>query len=689
MANQSSDDEVFDFSNTEFTREDLITALNEMVQEYRKLSQKLEEVKAENVDLKNSSVEPRSVQLGETDSLQVELSKLKAENDSLRLRSSELKAENERLNEVMSSWTKSSVSLSKLHEAQKPLNDKSGLGFNVGESSAEKTSTQSHLVCDKFKKTSFVKASVIYDSCESVRYDDQNSSKLNQKGKAGIGYLRLENSKTSWLENRLDKDKAKVGSKSFVSHQPRRSSKKVPGSLGSILHTIVTVFVPSVWRKVHPRRDLNGQTNTQQILQYFCTDPYGLSYWENCVYFFNQSYVMASSLISNTNQVYFASVLAMDNAGMVDMFEALVASGLNGFLGCFSDIYEAALVEFFQNASVRDGQVISTVQGKLVEISEEVFARTFQLPVEGLMDLNEVPKDLVFDARSVFSFMVTVKAGSVDAVTHERFFMVTAIYGGIKNLELGDSKERGVGLSRVRKTPAKKVASKKQSAAASEAPVVKKKRTYSGKAVSKEKDLAIVSVALDAKPIKTVDPTSAMPVVHHPTPKRKAPKRKLRMTAGFDDESVAKEQAVEDAVLQQKTTISVDDVDNIITQVITETTQMDTDVEEPVGSRADTIPEIGEKVVDETVVRGTDDTAGEGGSSRPQPPPDDQSRPSGGSGSRDSGGDGSSQRRDRGGSSKKRHSSSSGGVHHNSGGGGPVGPIRRDAEYWICGKRQF
>ncbi|KZV53098.1 hypothetical protein F511_24517 [Dorcoceras hygrometricum] len=59
---------------------------------------------------------------------------------------------------------------------------------------------------------------------------------------------------------------------------------------------------------------------------------------------------MASSLISNTNQVHFASVLAMDNAGMVDMFEALVASGLNGFLGCMSDIFETALVEFYQNA---------------------------------------------------------------------------------------------------------------------------------------------------------------------------------------------------------------------------------------------------------------------------------------------------------------------------------------------------
>ncbi|KZV44160.1 hypothetical protein F511_13083 [Dorcoceras hygrometricum] len=108
MANQSSEDEVFDFSNTEFTREDLITALNKMVHEYKKLSQTFKEVKAENMNLKNSSAEPSTVQLGETDSLQIELSKLKTENESLRLRSCELESENERLKEVMSSWTQSS-----------------------------------------------------------------------------------------------------------------------------------------------------------------------------------------------------------------------------------------------------------------------------------------------------------------------------------------------------------------------------------------------------------------------------------------------------------------------------------------------------------------------------------------------------------------------------------------------------
>ncbi|KZV41333.1 putative carboxylesterase 18 [Dorcoceras hygrometricum] len=37
---------------------------------------------------------------------------------------------------------------------------------------------------------------------------------------------------------------------------------------------------------------------------------------------------------------------------MVAMYEARVASGLNGFLGCRSDISETALIEFYQNASL-------------------------------------------------------------------------------------------------------------------------------------------------------------------------------------------------------------------------------------------------------------------------------------------------------------------------------------------------
>ncbi|KZV50841.1 hypothetical protein F511_20995 [Dorcoceras hygrometricum] len=152
MADQTSDDEVFVFSNIEFTREDLVSALNDMVKDYRKLSHTFEEVKAENDDLKNSSVEPSTVELGEADSLQIELNKLKAENELLRSNSFELKSEIEKLNSIMSSWTQSSISLDKLCEIQKPANDRTGLGFNTGESSSGETLTQSNLANDKFKK---------------------------------------------------------------------------------------------------------------------------------------------------------------------------------------------------------------------------------------------------------------------------------------------------------------------------------------------------------------------------------------------------------------------------------------------------------------------------------------------------------------------------------------------------------
>ncbi|KZV19317.1 hypothetical protein F511_36258 [Dorcoceras hygrometricum] len=209
----------------------------------------IEEVKAENIDLKNSSMEPRTVQLGETGSLQIELSKLKTENESLRLRSYELESEIEKLNLIMSSWTQSSVSLYKLCETQKPANDRTGLGFNADESSSGETCTQSNLEYDNFKRMNFVKASVIHDTCESVRYDDQISEQLNKKGKAGIGYDRPESSKSGWIKNRLDKEKAKSGSKSFVQNQQRRGFKKVK----------------SEWRKVQPRRYLNGQNTKPKL----------------------------------------------------------------------------------------------------------------------------------------------------------------------------------------------------------------------------------------------------------------------------------------------------------------------------------------------------------------------------------------------------------------------------------------
>ncbi|KZV26945.1 hypothetical protein F511_17731 [Dorcoceras hygrometricum] len=113
---------------------------------------------------------------------------------------------------------------------------------------------------------------------------------------------------------------------------------------------------------------------------------------------------MASSLISNSHHIDFDAVFEMKDTDLVQMFESLIATGLKNFLGCPAVFNEDALTEFFANSSVReDGLVVSTVNGVSVEISEEVFAATFELPVEGLTDLSDVPKNLVFDARSLFS----------------------------------------------------------------------------------------------------------------------------------------------------------------------------------------------------------------------------------------------------------------------------------------------
>ncbi|KZV38682.1 hypothetical protein F511_34423 [Dorcoceras hygrometricum] len=177
MADQTSDDEVFNFSNVEFTREDLVSALNDMVKEYRKLSHSFEEVKAENISLKSSSIESSSDELEDIDRLKIEFRKLTAENDFLRNESSELKAEVEKLTKEMSSWNQSARALHKLHEIQKSVHDRTGFGFNSSDSSEGETSTQSQPAYDKFNKMSFVKANMIYDCYEIFDFRQSSQSK--------------------------------------------------------------------------------------------------------------------------------------------------------------------------------------------------------------------------------------------------------------------------------------------------------------------------------------------------------------------------------------------------------------------------------------------------------------------------------------------------------------------------------
>ncbi|KZV41699.1 hypothetical protein F511_09433 [Dorcoceras hygrometricum] len=322
---------------------------------------------------------------------------------------------------------------------------------------------------------------------------------------------------------------------------------------------------------------------------------------------------MASSLFTNTLHVCFDSVLSMDNPGMVSMFEALMASGLSGFLGCPVVLYEDALTEFFVNGSVRDGTVVSTIRGKQVEISEELFASTFELSVDGLTDLSEIPKDIVFDARSIFSFSgaqfstsckkremkfefrllsdilektISVKAGSFDAVTQERYIAVNDKVGV----------EEVANVPRVKKTPIKKVVSRKRPAAVDE-PIVKKKRTRVGKATAVATDSA-----LEAVPVQAVAPISTVPPL---ATKRKIQKRKRRLALGSDDEivgeptTVAIEVAIENIVEEQRVEMPVHPVDQIIEQVIAKTAQVETDV----GRTNDSGPDVkdqGVETADET-----------------------------------------------------------------------------------------
>ncbi|KZV35871.1 delphilin-like [Dorcoceras hygrometricum] len=365
---------------------------------------------------------------------------------------------------------------------------------------------------------------------------------------------------------------------------------------------------------------------------------------------------MASAYCSNTVHIDFASVLDMENPGIVSMINALMASGLEGFLGCpaviyeselvdffnngsvrdglvvstvkgvpveFSKqlfvetfelsflgcpavIYESELVDFFNNGSVRDGLVVSTVKGVPVEFSKQLFVETFELSVDGLADLSDMPKDKIFDARSIVSLSgepvslsgrkgqmeiecrllcdimakaISVKAGSFNALTVEKFSLLTAVVCGIRmnwasilfnilkkmvsagskqakgfsvqirlllesipNLELGESMEfpaskiltdktvhryisfnDKVGVEEAADAPPMKkaprkpaVSTKRPAIATTEEPVPKKKRTSKKKSGSSSSPLEIVVVAQEAVPLQMVEPSTGVPTAEEP-----------------------------------------------------------------------------------------------------------------------------------------------------------------------------
>ncbi|KZV36887.1 hypothetical protein F511_24551 [Dorcoceras hygrometricum] len=112
---------------------------------------------------------------------------------------------------------------------------------------------------------------------------------------------------------------------------------------------------------------------------------------------------MAASFFVNAMQFEFAYVLAMENSGMVCMFKTLEDTWLKGFLEVSNSVYEGAMLEFFANAKVIAGTVISFIANRKLAITKDVFAKVFGLPSEGLVGFLDIPTKTMVEMRRKFS----------------------------------------------------------------------------------------------------------------------------------------------------------------------------------------------------------------------------------------------------------------------------------------------
>ncbi|XP_073273260.1 uncharacterized protein [Primulina huaijiensis] len=153
---ESTDEMVFDFNSVEFTREDLVTSLHEMVNEFKGLSQQFSETKTEKQKLKNKLTLSSCSQQKEVDSL------------------------------------------------KKPVGDRIGLGYSISECSTSGEPTQPLQEKDNLKPIKFVRSSAVYEHDKREDQGTQNVNLENNKRRCGLGYVEIENAKSnrSWLRRR-------------------------------------------------------------------------------------------------------------------------------------------------------------------------------------------------------------------------------------------------------------------------------------------------------------------------------------------------------------------------------------------------------------------------------------------------------------------------------------------------------
>ncbi|KZV40461.1 cell division control protein 2 [Dorcoceras hygrometricum] len=347
-----------------------------------------------------------------------------------------------------------------------------------------------------------------------------------------------------------------------------------------------------------------------------------------------------ASFITNALQVNFESVLAIsDNEGMLNMFKALEASGLRGFLWCQSVLYETELEQFFDTALVQGGDITGAVSGNFFAISQSRFAEVFELPTEGLVDLSEVPKELEMVDKTLkkakgyaAQICVLLKSNPVITMGEAVPFLSLKILsmktvntyvvmnetidargksdepgmakGAIvkrksQSKKKSDSYKKATGAEPVEVISEKVVSRKRPTVAVDEPVVTKKKQTSTSKASYFKTSTAMVTVAQDAVPLKIFEQTPAATAEQPPIPKLKSKKRRLVLS---DDENIEERVAVENVEnVQQHVIVEVtvkepivehtaeeeghvsthegtitDDVDVIIGHVLAETSQLGT-----------------------------------------------------------------------------------------------------------------
>ncbi|KZV58396.1 hypothetical protein F511_28275 [Dorcoceras hygrometricum] len=281
---------------------------------------------------------------------------------------------------------------------------------------------------------------------------------------------------------------------------------------------------------------------------------------------------MASSLISNSHHIDFEAVFGMEDTDLVQMFESHIVTGLKNFLGCPAVFNKDALTEFFANSSVReDGLVVSTVNGVSVEISEEVFAAKFELPVEGLTDLSEV--GIRFLRRSIVVIELGIKHV---AYTHDipfqlwqplPCFVVASLFSYQDARASGDSAlsfplcaewlattVHRLGVDASGKGGRVGDVTKKRPAAgdAEVAPIVKKKRTTKGKPVAANR--------LPVEEPVGVRTTSGQPVVEVATGEQE-PVGGLRIASIIEATTGDADAAIEQVLAQLDLVIQDSDVE--------------------------------------------------------------------------------------------------------------------------------